>query len=152
MTIIEKIAMVILPQTNVSFELKNDLSELSTLSEHLERMGESLGIPRRSLFEVNLALDELFTNIISYGFSDQSEHMIRVSISAENNLLTVVLEDDGIPFNPFERPPLELPCTLSECKVGGLGIHLVKNLMDEVLYSRCGNKNMLTLKKTIEKS
>jgi serine/threonine-protein kinase RsbW len=142
--------MVILPQTNISFELKNDLSELCTLSGHLERMGTALGIPRRALFEVNLALDELFTNIISYGFSDQSEHKIRVSISTEKNLLTVVLEDDGVPFNPFERPPVELPCVLSDCKVGGLGIHLVKNLMNEVCYSRCGNKNMLTLKKTIE--
>jgi len=118
----------------------------------LERIGEVLGIPRRLLFEINLALDELFTNIISYGFADTSEHMIRVRISAENDLLTVVLEDDGIPFNPVERLSPELPCTLEECKVGGLGIHLVKNLMDEVVYSRCGNKNVLTLKKTIEKN
>jgi serine/threonine-protein kinase RsbW len=134
----------------VAFELKNDLSELATLSANLDRIGESLGIPRRILFEINLALDELFTNIISYGFSDQAEHLIRVSISTENNQLTIVLEDDGIPFNPFERPPVELPSSLSECRVGGLGIHLVKNLMDEVCYSRCGDKNMLTLKKTIE--
>jgi len=139
-------------QTCVSFELKNSLGELSTLCEKLERIGEVLGIPRRLLFEINLALDELFTNIISYGFADTSEHMIRVRISAENDLLTVVLEDDGIPFNPVERLSPELPCTLEECKVGGLGIHLVKNLMDEVVYSRCGNKNVLTLKKTIEKN
>ena len=62
-------------QTCVSFELKNSLCELSTLCEKLERIGEALGIPRRSLFEINLALDELFTNIISYGFADQSEHI-----------------------------------------------------------------------------
>jgi serine/threonine-protein kinase RsbW len=142
--------MVILPRKCVSFELKNQLSELSALSDHLERMGAALGIPKRSLFEVNLALDELFTNIISYGFSDQSAHTIRISVSAENNLLTVVLEDDGVPFNPLMRPPAELPCSLAECKVGGLGIHLVKNLIDEVSYSRCGNKNVLTLKKTID--
>lgn len=139
-------------QTCVSFELKNSLGELSTLCEKLERIGEVLEIPRRLLFEINLALDELFTNIISYGFADTSEHIIRVRISAENDLLTVVLEDDGIPFNPVERLSPELPCTLEECKVGGLGIHLVKNLMDEVVYSRCGNKNVLTLKKTIEKN
>lgn len=140
------------PQTCVSFELKNSLSELSTLCEKLERIGEALGIPRRLLFEINLALDELFTNIISYGFADQSEHVIRVRISVINDLLTVVLEDDGIPFNPVDRLPPELPRTLEECKVGGLGIHLVKNLMDEVDYSRCGNKNVLTLKKVIEKN
>lgn len=145
-------ARVMTPRTTLSFELKNDLSELSTLCENLERMGEELGIARRSLFEINLALDELFTNIISYGFADQSEHTIRVRISSENNLLTLVLEDDGIPFNPVGSPPAELPCTLEECKVGGLGIHLVRNLMDEVAYSRSGDKNVLTLKKVIEKS
>jgi serine/threonine-protein kinase RsbW len=142
--------MAILPGKHVTFELKNNLNELSALSDHLERMGQSLGIPKRSLFEVNLALDELFTNIISYGFSDQSEHTIRVSISAEKNCLTVVIEDDGIPFNPLMSPAAELPCNLAECKVGGLGIHLVKNLMDEVLYSRCGNNNVLTIKKKID--
>ncbi len=139
-------------KTSLAFELRNNLAELSTLCEKLEGIGEALGLSRRSLFEVNLALDELFTNIISYGFGDQSEHIIQVCISADNNLLTVVLEDDGIPFNPVERLSPELPCDLEECKVGGLGIHLVKNLVDEVAYSRSGDKNVLTLKKVIDKS
>jgi anti-sigma regulatory factor (Ser/Thr protein kinase) len=139
-------------KTSLAFELKNNLAELSTLCEKLEGVGEALGLSRRSLFEVNLALDELFTNIISYGFDDQSEHIIQVLISADNNLLTVVLEDDGIPFNPVDRLSPELPCDLEECKVGGLGIHLVKNLVDEVAYRRSGDKNVLTLKKVIDKS
>jgi serine/threonine-protein kinase RsbW len=137
---------------SLAFELKNSLAELSTLCEKLESIGESLGLSRRCLFEVNLALDELFTNIISYGFADQSEHIIHVCISADDNLLTVVLKDDGIPFNPVERQSPILSCELEECKVGGLGIHLVKNLVDEVAYCRSGNQNMLTLKKVIEKS
>jgi serine/threonine-protein kinase RsbW len=101
---------------------------------------------------MNLALDELFTNIISYGFQDQSEHFIRVNISADQDVLTVVLEDDGMAFNPVARIPPEVPCTLDECKVGGLGIHLVKNLMDEIVYERRAGMNVLTLKKSIEKS
>jgi len=139
-------------KTSLAFELKNNLAELSTLCEKLESIGEALGLSRRSLFEINLALDELFTNIISYGFADQSEHVIQVCISADNNLLTVVLEDDGIPFNPVERQSPELPCDLENCKVGGLGIHLVKNLVDEVVYRRSADKNVLTLKKVIDKS
>jgi anti-sigma regulatory factor (Ser/Thr protein kinase) len=66
--------------------------------------------------------------------------------------LTVVLEDDGVAFNPVARIPPELPCALDDCKVGGLGIHLVKNLMDEVCYERRGGTNVLTLKKSIDKS
>jgi anti-sigma regulatory factor (Ser/Thr protein kinase) len=137
---------------SVSFELRNNLSELATLCEKMESVGQTLGLSRRCLFEMNLALDELFTNIISYGFQDQSEHFIRVNISADQDVLTVVLEDDGMAFNPVERIPPEVPCTLDECKVGGLGIHLVKNLMDEIVYERRAGLNVLTLKKSIEKS
>lgn len=136
---------------SLSFELRNSLSELATLCERMEGVGQSLGLSRRCLFEVNLALDELFTNIISYGFQDQSEHLIRVQLSADRDVLTVVIEDDGVAFNPLERIPPDLPCTLDECKVGGLGIHLVRNLMDAVAYERRGGTNVLTLKKTIEK-
>jgi serine/threonine-protein kinase RsbW len=118
----------------------------------MESVGQALSLSRRCLFEMNLALDELFTNIISYGFQDQSEHFIRVNISADQDVLTVVLEDDGMAFNPVDRIPPEIPCTLDECKVGGLGIHLVKNLMDEVTYERRAGMNVLTLKKSIEKS
>jgi anti-sigma regulatory factor (Ser/Thr protein kinase) len=137
---------------SLAFELKSSLAELSTLCEKLESIGETLGLSRRCLFEVNLALDELFTNIISYGFADQSEHIIQVCISADDNVLTVVLKDDGMPFNPVERQSPGLSCELEECKVGGLGIHLVKNLVDEVAYCRSGDQNVLTLKKVIEKS
>jgi anti-sigma regulatory factor (Ser/Thr protein kinase) len=136
---------------SLSFELRNSLSELATLCERMEGVGQSLGLSRRCLFEVNLALDELFTNIISYGFQDQSEHLIRVHLSADRDVLTVVIEDDGVAFNPLERIPPDLPCILDECKVGGLGIHLVRNLMDAVAYERRGGTNVLTLKKTIEK-
>ncbi len=137
---------------SLTFELRNTLSELATLCEKMEGVGQALGLSRKCLFEINLALDELFTNIISYGFQDQSEHFIRVNISTDGDVLTVVLEDDGIAFNPVARIPSELPCTLDECKVGGLGIHLVKNLMDEVAYERRAGTNVLTLKKFIEKT
>ena len=137
--------------TSLSFELRNRLSELATLCEKMDGVGRALGLSRRCLFEINLALDELFTNIISYGFQDQSEHFIRVRISADRNVLTVVLEDDGVAFNPVECIPPERPCALEDCQVGGLGIHLVKNLMDEVVYERRAGTNVLTLKKCIEK-
>ena len=137
---------------SVSFELRNNLSELATLCEKMQSVGQTLNLSRKCLFEMNLALDELFTNILSYGFQDQSEHFIRVHISADPDMLTVVVEDDGMAFNPVDRIPPEMPCTLDQCKVGGLGIHLVKNLMDEVKYERRAGMNVLTLKKSIEKS
>jgi len=134
------------------FELKNSLSELSTLCQRLESIGDELGLSRKCIFEVNLALDELFTNIISYGFKDQAEHIIRVCISADRDTLTVRVEDDGVAFNPVERDSPDMACTLDECRIGGLGIHLMKNLIDDISYCRCGNLNVLTMTKELERA
>lgn len=138
--------------TCFAFELKNTASELATLCERLEDIGATLRLSRRSVFEINLALDELFTNIISYGYTDRAEHMVRVCVTAEGDRLTIVIEDDGVPFNPVDRPPPESPCRIEACKIGGLGIHLVKNLMDGIGYRRCGDRNVLTLTKTVERT
>ncbi len=133
-----------------SFTLKSDLSELETLCLKLERIGARLKLPQRCLFEINLVLDEVFTNIISYGFDDESEHAIKVTIACNQTTLTVTVEDDGVPFNPVDRSAPKLPCAIEDCQIGGLGIHLIKRLVDEVCYSRRSGHNVLTLKKTIE--
>lgn len=134
----------------ISFELKNCLSELDTLREHLERCAESIGLPKKCTFEINLALEELFTNIFSYGFTDNTEHWIKIKISHDDETLIIRIEDDGVPFNPIaaEKPDIESPP--EERKIGGLGIHLIKQLMDEIAYERIGNHNFLTMKKTIQ--
>lgn len=134
----------------VSFKLKSNLSELDALCQKLEKFGQSMGLSQKCIFEANLALDELFTNIISYGFDDKTEHTIRITIFLQNDELVFNIEDDGIPFNPTEAESPDLECTIEECRIGGLGIHLAKNLMDEVCYQRCNDKNILTLRKNIK--
>lgn len=136
----------------VSFKLKSNLSELDALCQKLEKFGQSMGLSQKCIFEANLALDELFTNIISYGFDDKTEHTIRITISLHNDELVFNIEDDGIPFNPTEAESPDLECSIEECRIGGLGIHLAKNLMDEVCYQRCKDKNVLTLKKNIKET
>jgi anti-sigma regulatory factor (Ser/Thr protein kinase) len=139
-------------KNKVSFKLKSNLSELDALCQKLEKFGESMGLSKKCIFEANLALDELFTNIISYGFDDKNEHTIRITISLQNDELAFNIEDDGLPFNPTEVETPDLECTIEECRIGGLGIHLAKNLMDEVCYQRCKDKNILTLKKNIKET
>ena len=139
-------------KNKVSFKLKSNLSELDALCQKLEKFGESMGLSKKCIFEANLALDELFTNIISYGFDDRNEHTIRITISLQNDELVFNIEDDGMPFNPTEAETPDLECTIEECRIGGLGIHLAKNLMDEVCYQRCKDKNILTLKKNIKET
>ena len=135
----------------LSFELKNNLSELDALEEKIHGFSGQLGLTEKSNCKINLVLEELFTNIVSYGFSDQSEHQIQFTITHENGRLTIQIEDDGVPFNPMDASDPDLECALEERVIGGLGIHLIKNLMDDVLYQRCGEKNILILKKDISR-
>ena len=137
-------------KNKVSFNLKSKLSELDALCQKLEKFGQSMGLSQKCIFEANLALVELFTNIISYGYDDKNEHTIRITITFQNDELVFNIEDDGIPFNPTEVESPDLECTIEECRIGGLGIHLAKNLMDEVCYQRCNDKNILTLRKNIK--
>jgi serine/threonine-protein kinase RsbW len=133
------------------FELKNDLSELERLCLNCEEIGRSINISDKSIFEMNLALDELFTNIISYGFHDHQEHTIKISITIEGDQLQMRIEDDGVPFNPLECKTPDFQCDIEECKIGGLGIHLIRKVMDDIQYQRLENKNILVLRKKMRK-
>lgn len=130
-----------------SFELKNELSELGQLCRTCEEVGRDINLSDKTIFEMNLALDELFTNIISYGFSDQQEHTIKINITIEGDQLQMRIEDDGVPFNPLESKTPDFQCGIEECKIGGLGIHLIKKLMDDVHYQRVSDKNVLVLRR-----
>ncbi len=133
-----------------SFKLKNKPSELNTLCRNLEQLGNSLGLTKKCIFQINLALDELFTNIISYAYSDGTDHWINIAISHENGTLIIRIEDTGVPFDPGSVGSHEPIDNIQDCPVGGIGIHLIRKLMDEIIYERCGNKNILTLKKNID--
>ena len=132
-----------------SFELKSDLSELETLCRHLNKFGHVTGQSEACITDINICLDELFTNIVSYGFADDLEHTIRFTINMDNNVLTLNIEDEGIPFNPLEKKDPEIPADLIDVRIGGLGIHIVRKLMDDISYKRKRGKNKLTMKKFI---
>ena len=136
----------------LAFSLKSDKSELDALRRKVEKFGNSLRLSKKCIMEINLVLDELFTNIISYGFRDNLEHLVEIQIMRENGTLTLCVEDDGIPFNTLTTKEIELSCDIESCKIGGLGLHFVKKLMEQVCYERCEGKNKLTLKKAIERN
>jgi len=135
---------------NYCFELKSRLSELKALCGHLENCGYMMKLPHKCLFEINLGLDELFTNIISYGFEDESEHQIKFSLLKNKETLVVQVEDDGKPFNPLDVSNPGIPQDLDSMSIGGLGIHLIKNMMDDIDYQRAEGKNRLTFKKFVD--
>ena len=132
-----------------SFELKNDLSELEILCRHLNKFGQDAALSEACITDVNICLDELFTNIVCYGFEDDLEHITRFTINLDNNVLALIIEDEGIPFNPLEKKDPEIPDDLIDVRIGGLGIHIVRKLMDDIRYKRKRGRNKLTMKKII---
>lgn len=126
--------------------LKNNLSELARIAEEIGSHGESRGWPAKWAMNLNLSLDELITNTISYGYRDTDEHEIRITLTEPDGSLVVVLEDDGMEFDPFTAAPEpDLEAGVEERPIGGLGVYLVKTLMDEVAYERLDGRNRITL-------
>ncbi len=127
--------------------LKNAISELRVLSSTVEKFCESNGFSDKVSQDMRLVLEEIFSNIVFYGFPDQDEHQISLTISLRDNSLVLEIEDDGIPFNltEYDTPNPEIP--FEERDSGGMGIPLVKVLVDEIEYFRKQKKNVLVLRK-----
>jgi serine/threonine-protein kinase RsbW len=134
---------------NLSMEFTNDLAELENLKQNIEKFGEVNGLARKKIFELNLVIDEIFTNIVSYGFTDKEEHLIKIDIRIINSELIVRVEDDGAPFDPTLVPQNDLFGPVENRKIGGIGLHLINKIMSSVVYKRIKDKNILVLKKCL---
>jgi anti-sigma regulatory factor (Ser/Thr protein kinase) len=130
--------------------IENKIENLNKLAEFVENFGEENKLSPKNIFELNLILDELITNIISYAYKDDANHIIELEINLENDELKIQLIDDGKEFNPLEKEDVKLDEDLDERKIGGLGIHIVKEKTDEINYKRENNKNILILRKKLK--
>lgn len=99
---------------------------------------------------LNMALDDLLNNVVQYAFpNDPTEHHIEVEGDVQDGYVILTITDDGIPFNPLSAAPPDLSVLLHEREIGGLGIHLVRSMFDEVTYQRNVGRNVLTVKKKL---
>ncbi|MDH3327660.1 MAG: ATP-binding protein [Desulfobulbaceae bacterium] len=131
----------------LTFALDNDLTELDQLHAMVDSFGLVHALDKRIIFETNLVLEEVFTNIISYAHEDKDQHQVHFSLSCNKDSVTIRIEDNGSPFNLLEAEPVDLETDLEHRSVGGLGIHLIRKLMDDVKYQRVGAKNVVTIRK-----
>ena len=127
--------------------LVNKLSESERLSKIIEEKAKQKNLTPKFVFEINVALDEVLTNIISYAYNDDQEHFILVRLFFFERELKVQIEDDGAAFNPLERAEPDITQSVMERPIGGLGIHMVRKLVDHLDYKRESGKNILTLVK-----
>lgn len=137
----------------LNIRLTPDAMDFSGCSSKVEEFCEQLGLPQKVTFKIVLVLDELITNIINYGYELPDCYTIDVSLRCAGGGLELVVKDNARAFNPLcdaAEPELHLPLEERIRPVGGMGVHLVKSLMDSVSYERVDNKNVLTLKKSLD--
>jgi len=100
--------------------------------------------------EILIAVEEVFVNIASYAYKPDEEGQVNLSVMVDGKAV-IRFEDSGLPFNPLEKTGPDLNVPIMERNIGGLGIHFVKNMMDEVEYVYAGGKNILTIAKGVSK-
>ena len=135
--------------SSIETTIKNSIGEIARVVALVEELAAVLQLPASAIWPLNVALDEILSNIISYGHEDGHEHDILIRVSLEQGLMVAEVEDDGRAFDPLTAPAPAIDVPLEERGVGGLGIHIVRNLMDEVTYQRTAGRNRLTLKRAL---
>ena len=98
---------------------------------------------------VSVALDELLNNTIAYGFAGRGGGELSVEVELSDDRVCVTLTDDGLAFNPLDRSAPDTALSVGERPIGGLGIHLARRMMDEVVYHRRADRNVVTLTKRL---
>lgn len=130
-------------------EFANSLSELVRLAHGLEDFAKTEGLSAEVTSALNLALEELMTNIHSHGYGPGVDGGIWLDLQRDGEQVKAVLRDKAAAFNPLQAPAPDLSSPVETRPVGGLGIHLVKELMDDWDYRREGSENVITLRKNV---
>ena len=129
--------------------IRNRREEFARVTEAVDRLAAEHRLDAGVVGDMQVALDEVLTNIVDYGYTDDAEHKIRIRLKCLDNVFEATVEDDGIPFNPLESAAPDTRVLLRERRIGGVGLHFVKNLMSEVSYDRIGDRNRLVLRRKL---
>jgi serine/threonine-protein kinase RsbW len=127
------------------YRLRNDPAEARRIEEWMKLFAEAAQLSSEARNAFDLALVEWVTNVISYAYDDAREHWIAVRFLAAPGQARVEVEDDGREFNPLTPPPVDTAAPLEQRAIGGLGVHMIRRLMDSVEYRRESGRNILTM-------
>ena len=134
----------------LEISLENQLPEIPRLAELIEAFGAEHGVPDRAVFNLNLALDEILTNVIEYAFPDGGSHQILIRLVLDDSALLAEVIDGGSPYDPTARPDPDISLSVEERPIGGLGVYFAKRMMDRVEYHRDAGRNRLTLVRLLD--
>ena len=130
--------------------IKNKISELEKVAQFIEEISEELGLNMEMQMNLNLVMEEMVTNVIFYAYPQDVEADIELLAKSDGKELTFVLSDQGKEFDPTAKEDNDLSVNPAERDLGGMGIFIVKNIMNKVTYQRLEGKNLLTMTKGIE--
>ncbi|MEL7119392.1 MAG: ATP-binding protein [Bacteroidota bacterium] len=133
----------------LQFTIKKSLSEVERVRVELEQFYVDNGLKDKAIYELELILEELLSNIINYGFVDRKFQPIILNVGLNNKNVVLSVKDKGKPFNPLELEDPDVSGSVKDRKIGGLGIFMLKKLSDNVKYEYKQKSNVTTILKKI---
>jgi anti-sigma regulatory factor (Ser/Thr protein kinase) len=134
----------------LALSIKNDFDQLPAASEAISEFLSEHGAPADAVYLADLTLEELVTNIVKYGYDDENEHRIDITVVLDDGGMRLCICDDGHPFNPLDAPDPDTTLAAEDRPIGGLGIHLVRKMTDQVEYERRDDRNFVTITKAFQ--
>jgi len=129
--------------------LRNNLAEIPRLAEFVDAFCAPLVPTPKDVHALQLALEEVVTNVINHGYADGQPHTLSVELATAERRVTVVVTDDAPSYDPLARADVDTTLPLKDRPIGGLGVHLVKKLMDSARHERRDGRNILTFVRTL---
>ena len=127
-----------------------DASQLAALNQFLREFWTTAELEPARLRSFELALEEIFLNIAMHGSRPGNARRVEVSLSLDPDAVTMTVEDDGPQFDPLSLPQPDVMASVADRRVGGLGVHLVRQVMDTVSYARIAGRNRLSMSKRLD--
>jgi anti-sigma regulatory factor (Ser/Thr protein kinase) len=129
--------------------LRNEIEEISKLPLFIEELGDEFGLSPELIFNINLVLEEAISNVVLYAYPKEEHEIITLTAKKIENQLIFILTDSGKEFDPTQIPDADITLSAEERSIGGLGIFLIRQIMNRVEYQRIDGKNVLTLGKEL---
>ena len=136
-------------QLKRSLILPNDIETIPQLNEFIDAVAEEVALDMSLAMSLNLAIEEAVVNVMEYAYPDGEKGNVEIEVTVDEGWLTFIISDSGIAFDPTTKEDADTTLSAEERPIGGLGIFLVKKLMDTIEYQRTDGKNVLTLRKYI---
>ena len=132
--------------------LPNDVQATTELGMFVDEVCENVGFDMSTTFKLNLAIEEAVVNVMSYAYPAGTKGDVDIDAEADDEQLKFVISDSGTPFDPTAKAEVDTTLSAEDRSIGGLGIHLIRQIMDTINYERVDGKNVLTLRKKLTKN